>query len=145
MDAAFNRVSTALLAAMLLTPQRAFAFDWELAIGNRFFLQTLSEEVTRSQLRYPTLTSTTAATAVAYQVHALGMIAGRPIDQMGLQLGIDTGIIEIGNDGVLIDGRDPAETAERTGFLGETLMDLQLGEGGVVEIQLGKLRPHIGR
>src|SRR5688500_1759539 len=145
MDAAYRRARTALIAATLLTPSTAGALDWEVAIQNRFFLQTLLEEVVRSQLRYPTLTSTTAETAVAYQLHALGKIGGRPIDQMGLQLGIDTGIIEIGSDGVLIDGRDPAETAERTGFLGETFMDLQLGEGGVVELQIGKLRPQIGR
>ena len=92
-----------------------------------------------------TLTSSTAVTDVAYQLHAYASIAGRPIDQLGLQLSIDTGIIEVGSEGVLIDGRDPGETAERTGFLGETLMDLQLGEGGVVQIQIGKLRPQIGR
>jgi hypothetical protein len=80
-----------------------------------------------------------------YQLHLLGRATARPIDALGLHLGVDTGLLGFGSEGATADGRPFDEQAKRTFFLGETYADLQLGETGVLELRAGKLRPRIAR
>lgn len=133
------------MRALLLTvaiPSTAAAVEWELSVDNSFFLESLPEDVLVSRLRFAA-TSTATSDRIAYHLHALGSLAGRPIDEIGLAIGLDTGLIAIG-DRVLINDREPSDALRRTLFLGETFADVQLLEG-TVDLQIGKLRPRIGR
>lgn len=121
----------------------------ELRVSTRAFGQSIPDEVLFSQLRTGTLSSTTTADRLSIQMHALGRLSGRPVPELGLRLGIDTGLVELatglGDDvELLIDGRDAGTRLEETLFLGESWVELELGRNGVFELRLGKLRPRIG-
>jgi hypothetical protein len=132
--------------ALVATPQAAWAFDAELLTTIQLQREALPQDLVFSQLRYPSLTSTTSAERTSILLHVLAEVRDRPVDSLGLRLGIDSGLLELDLiDGeVRADGRDLGERAKQTFFLGETSADLQLGETGVVEIRAGKLRPRVG-
>lgn len=121
----------------------ASALDYELLISNRFYAESISEDILYAQLRVPTAT-TALSERIAYQLHVLGTVRGRPIDALGLQLSLDTGLIELGKNGVSADGRELGARFKETLFLGETGLDLQFGETGVVELRAGVIRPNVG-
>lgn len=133
-----------LLVVGLTVPATAQAIEWELLFSNRFYAESIAEEILEAQLRTPTARIEQPKTHLAYQLHALGAVRGRPIDLLGLQLGLDTGLFDLSKDGVTADGAPIGERAKETLFLGETYVDLQLGDTGVIELRAGKLRPRIG-
>ena len=121
----------------------AEALEYEMVSGHRLFLQSLSEEVLVSQYFFQR-TSTVTEDRAAHQMFAYARVHGRPFDALGLEIALDTGLIEIGEDGVLGDGRPFGTHAKETLLLGEALFDLQLGEDGVLQIKGGRLRPLLG-
>ncbi len=62
----------------------------------------------------------------------------RPIDALGVEVAIDTGLLELGTEGVRGNGQPIGLHARETGFLGKAQLDLELGPNGVVQLQLGK-------
>lgn len=142
--------STPILLAFALAsaPRLSGAVDGELQVSTRGYAQTIPEEVLFSRLRTGPRTATTLAAEVAsVQAHALGHLEHRLIPEVGLRLGLDTGLLEVivsdAEDRLLVDGVDAETRFVETLFLGETYVDLQLGPSGVVEVRLGKLRPRI--
>lgn len=138
------RASSLFCLAATLAPATASAVEWDLTANNRAFQESLPRELVASRLTFSTLTATAAESSIAYQLHVLAQLRGRPIDELGLTIGLDTGLIEIGSRGALIDRTGPLDALERTGLLGATFAELQLGEGGFIQVRAGKLRPRIG-
>lgn len=132
--------ATALFLA--LVPAEAAALEWDAILTQRAFNQSIPEDVLYSALRVTTATRSAARTT--YQLHAAALLEGRPTEVLGLRLGLDTGLIELGGERPLADGRPLGEQARRTLFLGETFGSLQLGPNGVLELRAGKLRPNLG-
>lgn len=130
--------------ASLAISYNAHAIEWEFNANNRFFFERLPESVTSSRLQFPGITSTTAPSRATYQLHMFGHVSGRPIDALGLQLGLDTGLMEFGDGSPTLDGRPFIDTLERTALLGETHAELQFGQTGWALLRAGKLRPQIG-
>lgn len=62
----------------------------------------------------------------------------RPIDALGVELGLDTGLLELGTEGVRGNGLPIGVHARETGLLGKAQLDLELGPNGLVQVQLGK-------
>lgn len=133
-----------LLFALIAAPSTARALEWELLLSNRFYAESIAEEILEAQLRVPNARNEQPKTHLAYQLHAIGAVRGRPTDLLGLELGLDTGLFDLSKDGLTADGAPIGERAKETLFLGETFVDLQFGETGVVELRAGKLRPRIG-
>jgi hypothetical protein len=131
----------ALISLLYATP--AAALDWELFVSNRFYAESISEDILYAQLRVPT-SSTALSERIAYQLHVVGSLKGRPADELGLILSLDTGLLEFGSQGISADGAGAGRRFKDTLFLGETGVDLQFGETGVVQILAGKIRPNIG-
>lgn len=137
---------TTLVALVILGPASAEAFEVEGITSARLFRQVVPEDLLYAQLRLPSLTTTIAAERSALQLHGLVEVRHRPVDALGLRIGLDTGLLELDlHDGQLsADGRPVLDRFKETGFLGETSADLQLGDTGFVELRLGKLRPRVG-
>ena len=74
----------------------------------------------------------------------LGHLEGRLHPQVGLRIGLDTGLVELGSQGARIDGRDFEDGLKQTLWLGQMWLDLQFGSRGGVRWLTGKLRPSIG-
>lgn len=124
------------------------AAEANLRLTSNGFVQRIPDEVLFARLRFPTLSATTDSELAAAQLHAFGDIRGRPWPEVGLRLGLDTGLFQVAWTGsdpeYLLDGR-PAETRiAETFFLGETYLQLELGPSGILELRLGKLRPEVG-
>ncbi|MEO1228531.1 MAG: hypothetical protein AAFZ18_06480 [Myxococcota bacterium] len=139
--------SATLLASLL--GSGVLGLEGELRVSARGFAQSIPEEVLFSQLRTGTLASTTTADRLSLQLHGLGHLEGRPFRELGVRVGLDTGLVELATgfgDGVrvLIDGREAGTRFEETAFIGESWIELELGKNGVFELRLGKLRPRIG-
>jgi hypothetical protein len=135
-----------LTAVWALDPRPAQAWEVEVIGSGRVFRQSLPEDLLYAQLRLPSLTTTVSADRTALQAHGLVELRHRPWDALGIRLGLDTGLLELDlTDGQLLaDGRPLQDRLPETLFLGETSLDWQLGETGVVELRIGKLRPRIG-
>lgn len=135
-----------LTAVLGLGPRSAQAWEAELIGSARVFRQSLPEDLLYAQLRLPSLTTTVSSDRTALQVHGLVELRHRPVDALGVRLGLDTGLLELDlTDGQLLaDGRPLQTRLPETLLLGETSLDWQLGETGVVELRIGKLRPRIG-
>ena len=142
------RGSLCALAAVLgtsLSPSLGLALDGEIRITSQGFSLHVPEDFVFSA---QSLSSAASSQVSALQFHSFGRISHRPVPELGLQLGIDTGLIEIAwaesDTQVRIDTR-PADTRIRETFLlGETYVELELGPSGILEIQMGKLRPRLG-
>lgn len=131
------------LFGALITPGIARATDWDLIVSNRFYAESLPADVLDAQLRVPSPLSPTSERA-AYQLHVLGAVRTRASDLVGFELSLDSGLIEVSTDGVFADGQRISDRAKETFFLGETVLDLQFGATGVLELRAGKIRPRIG-
>ncbi|MBI4820333.1 MAG: hypothetical protein HY791_28970 [Deltaproteobacteria bacterium] len=130
--------------AALLSSQNAIAAEWSFATTSRFFAQTLSEEILVSQ-DFRSRTSTLTADRLEYQLILGGTFDFRPIDELGVHLALNSGLIAFGSDGVFGDGLALKDHAKRTLFLGRVSADAQLGESGVLELEAGRVRQEIGR
>ena len=117
---------------IFLACPRAMALDVSGQTFHRFFSETVSERINRGFL-YPT----------AYQANFRGRLRLRPTDVLTLQLGLDSGLLEIAEQGLRVDGLDFGERARETLFLGRTYSELQLGKNGFLQLRAGKLRPRI--
>ncbi len=145
------RARRALTAAAALTAlgaaPDAHAFEASLYTRHRFFAESLAEEVTRTQPRY-SRTSTDALgrldRELAYQLQVVGRLAVRPVDWLGLEVGLDTGLVSLGRGGARMDGIALGERLKETLLLGETFAELQLGEAGMVQVRAGKLIVAVG-
>lgn len=142
------RTSVATLLALLGAPVGpAFAQQGELQLSAQGYAVNIPEEVLFARIRSATLSSTSAASSYALQLHAFGHVEGRPVPALRLRLGLDTGLVSVSDEAgveVLIDGRPAGERVEATWLLGETFAELELGDTGVVLVRAGKLRPRIG-
>lgn len=139
-----RRVFAVVVGLASSAPLVAAAAEWEAALTNRLFSERLAEDLFVARLRPPGVAVSTS-TRTAYQGHVLARAAFRPVDVLGLELGIDTGLVELGPDGALADGRPFADRVAETWFLGETFASLQLGDSGELELRAGKLRTRIAR
>lgn len=131
------------VVAVLLVASRAEAIEFELSAQQRFIHQSLADEVLFSQLRF-SRSSTFTSDFTAFEASVYGAVRGRPFDALGLELGIDTGLISVDGRRVLGNGKPFGEHARETLLLGETFGELQLGETGVLAIRAGKLIQTIG-
>ncbi|MCK6549678.1 hypothetical protein L6R52_27830 [Myxococcota bacterium] len=125
-------------------PLVARAAEWEVALTNRLFSERMAEDLFSAQIR-PRGVTVETSTRTAYQAHLLARAAFRPVPRVGLELGIDTGLVELGADGALADGRPLADRAKETWFLGETYTSVELGASGEILVRAGKLRTRIAR
>jgi hypothetical protein len=136
------------ISAISAVSGEARAWDGELRATAQSFAQRVPEEVLFSRLRTQTLSSTTAAEQLSAQLHLLGHVETRPVPELGLRVGLDTGLMEVvaleGESRFLVDGRAFEDRAAETLFLGETYVELELGASGWTELRLGKLRPRLG-
>ena len=83
-------------------------------------------------------------TTAAFRMRLFGEIRGRPVDRLGLTLGIDTGLVEMADNGVRLDRRPFGAQARNTLLLGNVAAELQLGRDGVVAVRVGRWQPLIG-
>lgn len=136
----------ATVLAGLVEGAKAYALEGALDVNLRGLAREAPLEVTQAQLLAETSTLTDSREAL--QLHLFGFVRHRPIPELGLRLGLDTGLLELravdGSAELLADGIELGERFVETLFLGETYLDLQLGENGVVQTRWGKLRPRIG-
>lgn len=126
-----------MLAPILLAAGVASALEVEWTTEHRFFAEELPLELLLTRVR-ATETSTESTGRAVYQGRVSVSLRGRPVDALGLELGLDSGLFEIGRTGVFSDGQKVGEHARQTFFLGQTLIDLELGDTGVVAIRAGK-------
>jgi hypothetical protein len=134
-----SRRSLALsIAIAVFVPRVASAVELELFTRHQGMYRSLSEEMLFAQLRFPT-TSTFTQTLAEYQGSLYGALRWRPFDALGIELGIDSGLIEIRKNEVTGNGKPIGKHAKETLFLGETFAELQIGETGVLAIRAGKI------
>lgn len=126
-----------MLAPMVLAASLASALEVEWYTEHRFFAEELPIELLLTRVR-GTESSTESTGRAVYQGRVSISLRGRPMDALGLELGLDSGLFEIGRSGVTSDGQKIVDHAKQTFFLGQTLIDLELGETGVVAIRAGK-------
>ncbi len=138
-----------LLAAVSLSappPIIAASTDYGLTVTQRGFVQHLSREILFSRLRLPGTVDASVEEQASYQLHLLGHYQYRFSPPLSLNLGIDTGLLELADemDVFRIDAREPGEAVKHSFLLGETYLEYQMGNYGLVELRAGKLRPRIG-
>lgn len=133
----------ALLFAPLFVPVDARAVEVRAGLEQRAFALRAPLSLLLSQLRYPGLQDPTQTSRLAYQLRGTAELEGRPVDSLGLRLGLDTGLLELGTDGALLDGRAPADQLPRTLLLGETWGEWQAGDGALL-VRAGKWRARLG-
>ena len=80
----------------------------------------------------------------AVRLRLFGEVEGRPTDRLGLTLGLDTGVLELSEDGALLDRRDFDDQLKNTGLLGRALAELQLGRDGFLAIRAGRYQTTVG-
>lgn len=132
-----------LAIALLAAPSTADAIEWDLATSHQLFTQSLPDDVAFALLRYPGEDKRTLS-RTSYQLSLSASLSGRPADAVGLQLGIDTGLVEIDGDGLVPNSATVAQSLLESGLLGATFIELQLGEGGFLQIRAGKLDTEVG-
>lgn len=128
----------------LLAPRPGAALEVDARLEQRLFARSVPEAVLLSQLRYPGLTTVERAERLAYQLRAAGHVEGRPSDSWGLRVGLDSGLLELADDGAFLDGRDPGRQISKTLLLGPTWAEWQSPGSGAVLVRAGKSRPRIG-
>lgn len=131
------------ISALASAPSTAFALKADLVQSHRFFLQYLPQALDASAVRHPWVTSQEGLHRREYQLHLRARLKGRPLDSLGLRLGLDTGLLSLSSEGARIDGRDIDRAIIETGLLGETHAEWQLGTAGFVMVRMGKLRPEV--
>lgn len=138
--------SLALSAGVVGSAGPAAAFDASLYTRHRFFGELLSDEVILTQPRYARVDDrpTGRQQELAYQLQVVARIAGRPADWLGLEVGIDSGVLSFGRGGTLADGLPIGARLTETLLLGETFAELQLGEAGLFQLRAGKLIAEVG-
>lgn len=146
MRSSWSRARGVLLvaAALAACPAAARAQTWSAASDQRFFGQSVPRSVFLSQLRYPGVADDTVTDRWAAQLRLRGGVRGRPTDGLTLVAELDTGLLELANDGTRLDGRPVGDQVQRTLLLGPVYAELQLGETGVVLARLGKMRTRVG-
>ncbi len=123
--------------ALTAAPRGARAFEVGLETAQRGFAERIPATLRLTRLRFPT-TSTAVDARVAYQARLVAWARHRPFDALGVEIAIDTGLLEVGTEGVRGNGLPIGVHARETGFLGKTQLDLELGPNGLVQLQLGK-------
>ncbi|MBI2374289.1 MAG: hypothetical protein HYV07_09835 [Deltaproteobacteria bacterium] len=129
---------------LTLAAQPALALEASFSTSQRVFAQSLSEEVLVSQ-DFRARTSTLTADRFEYQFFLSAALDHRPVDALGLHFGVSSGLVAFSHDGAFGDGLPLADHAKRTLFLGRVSAELELGETGVFELELGRLREDVGR
>ncbi len=98
-----------------------------------------------SQTRFvPGTTLPETTTDYALRMRAFGEWRDRPVDRLGLTLGIDTGLLEVYEGGIRLDRRSFDTQVARTFLLGRVMAELQLGRDGFIAVRGGRTRPRIG-
>jgi RNA polymerase sigma-70 factor (ECF subfamily) len=124
----------------------AFALEAEAFGRARAFYDRLPDAFSATRLtREPEDVSDGASDRLSGQLFAVGRAWGQPVDGLVLQLGLDTGLLDVSSDGVFGDGRDLGTHAAETLFLGETFVDVEPFRDGRLVMRAGKLRPRFGR
>ena len=80
----------------------------------------------------------------AARIRLFGEVQGRPFDRLGLTLGLDSGVLELSDDGAQLDRRDFDEQLRNTALLGRALAELQLGRDGFFALRAGRYAPTVG-
>ncbi len=127
----------------MLVPLSAHAIEWDLSTSHLFFAQSLPDAMAFAMLRYPGEDKSTL-TRTSYQLGLQASVWGRPADIVELRLGVDTGLIEIDDSGLVPDSTSVADGLLDSGLLGTTHAELQLGEAGFVQLRAGKLDEVVG-
>lgn len=141
-----TRITLTLAVVLLASPGAALGAELRVDVLQRLFGSSIPEALEISAIRRP-LPGQSSAPRVdrfAYQLRILADLEGRPTDVLGLRLGLDSGLLELSEDGVRIDFRDGFTSWEETFGLGETWAELQLGTRGATLLRAGKLRPRLG-
>jgi hypothetical protein len=132
--------------ALVFIASASSASEIEIDATQRFFSASIPEALQLSAVRSAVSAEVAGASvpSISYQLSLQLAILGRPIDVLGLRLGLDTGLLDVSKDGLRIDFREGTKAWGETGALGETWAELQLGAQGTVLLRAGKLRPRLG-
>jgi hypothetical protein len=128
-----------------VSPRFAGAVEAEVFGRARAFYDRLPDAFAATRLTREPVDTPGASERLSAQLFAAGRIWGQPVPGLVLQLGLDTGLIDVSGDGVFGDGRELDRHAAETLFLGETFVDVQPLEDGSFLLRAGKLRPRFGR
>ncbi len=127
-----------LVVALTAPPSTALAWDWSLSTQHAFVARALPEVVESALLRQPA-GSDAAVSRAAYRLSAFGRLRGRPVPRLGLQLGLDSGLLELDGDGPYPSAAQVGELARESLLLGATHVESELGSDGEVLVRVGKL------
>lgn len=126
------------LLALAACPSPALAWDWSLGTQHAFVARALPEVVESALLRQPA-GSDAAVSRAAYRLSAFGRLRGRPVPRLGLQLGLDSGLLELDADGPYPSAEVVGALARESLLLGATHLEAELGSDGEVLVRVGKL------
>lgn len=130
------------LCAGIAAPE-ARAADVEASVLAAGTAQSVPDGLFSSQLRLADAPRDRAERAALW-LNGRAHVTARPVARLGLRAGLDTGLLEITDEGAFLDGRAPGAQAQRTLLLGETWIEGQLFEGGALLLRLGKFRANVG-
>lgn len=135
--------SLSLFIALCAAAPNADALEYEASVSQAFFTQSLPDEMVYALFRVPRSTRTDLS-RTTYQIHGQASLTGRPTDVLGLRLSLDTGPIELDGGGLHPDNDLVLGLMQDSLLLGETYIEAQLGEAGVLQIRAGKLLTTVG-
>ena len=130
-----------LLATASAAPAHGQSWRAGLRLGGS--AERLPQELSESRFVSGTSLPDTRTT-YALRLRFFGEVSGRPLNRLGLTLGVDTGLVEFSDRGIRLDRRDFVAQLERTWMLGDVTAEVQLGPAGVVAVRAGRLRTRLG-